>query len=123
MVAAMTKKPSLPPALFTRSVSAAGLSALAAALMLASASPAAAWIDDDDDHIAAREALRRGEILPLTRILQISLARVPGDVIEVDLDREDDGWEYEIKILTSTGRVREVTLDARTGRIIKIEDD
>jgi uncharacterized membrane protein YkoI len=30
---------------------------------------------------------------------------------------------YEIKILTSTGRVREVKIDARTGAVLKIEDD
>ena len=90
------------------------------ALALLAASPA---IADDDDHIAAREALRRGEILPLSAVLDIALRRVPGDVIEVDLDREDDGWEYEIKVLTATGRVREVTMNARTGVILEIEDD
>ncbi len=117
MLASMMKTLSPP-----RPFSAACLSALAAVLLLASAPPSTAWADDDD-HIAAREALQRGEILPLTRILNIALERVAGDVIEVDLDREDDGWEYEVKILTPTGRVREVTLDARTGRILKIEDD
>jgi len=30
---------------------------------------------------------------------------------------------YEVKILTRKGRVREVELDARTGALIKIEDD
>lgn len=83
------------------------------------AAPAAA----DDDHVAAREALRRGEILPLAQVIDIATRRVPGDVIEVDLDREDDGWEYEIKVLTPSGRVREVTLNARTGVILEIEDD
>jgi uncharacterized membrane protein YkoI len=78
---------------------------------------------DDEDHIAAREALRRGEILPLNHILQIALRRVPGDVIEVELERDDEGWEYEVKVLTSTGRVREVTLNARNGAILKVEDD
>lgn len=76
-----------------------------------------------DDHIAARAALQRGEILPLNAVLDIALRAVPGDVIDVELDREDDGWEYEIKVLTPTGRVREVTLNARTGAILEIEDD
>ncbi len=95
--------------------------ALFAALALAfAAGPAFA---DDSDQIAAREALARGEILPLNAVLEIVQRRVPGDVIEVDLDREDTGWEYEIKVLTSTGRVREVTLNARNGAILEIEDD
>ena len=78
---------------------------------------------DDDDHIAAREALRRGEILPLTRILDIALRAVPGDVIDVELDRHRGQWRYEVKVLTSTGRVREIKMDARTGVVQEIEDD
>lgn len=96
--------------------------ALILGLGLIVAAPAAtAWADDD--HIAAREALRRGEILPLNAVLEIALRAVPGDVIEVELERERRGWEYEVKVLTSTGRVREVTLDARSGAILEIEDD
>ncbi|HRN61395.1 MAG TPA: PepSY domain-containing protein [Luteimonas sp.] len=78
----------------------------------------------DDDHIEARRLLQRGEILPLNHILQIVQRRVPGDVIDVELDRSSKhGWEYEVKVLTSTGRVLEVDLNARTGEIRKIEDD
>lgn len=99
------------------------LSALiAAALVMGAAGPVLAR-DDDDDHLAAREALRRGEILPLSRILTIVERRVPGDVIDVDLDRDDGVWEYEVKVLTSTGRVREVKLNARNGAVLEIEDD
>lgn len=83
--------------------------------------------DDDDkkqrEHDAIREALQRGEALPLVRILGIAQQAVPGDVIEVELERKRDGLVYEIKILTQTGRVREVKVDARTGTVLKIEDD
>ncbi len=49
---------------------------------------------------------------------------MPGDVIDVELERDDDGrWQYEVKVLTSTGRVREVKLIARTGVVREIEDD
>jgi uncharacterized membrane protein YkoI len=71
-------------------------------------------------HQDALEALRRGEILPLAKILEISTAQVPGDVIEVEFK---GGPVYEVKILTPDGRIREVKLDARTGALIKIEDD
>jgi uncharacterized membrane protein YkoI len=72
---------------------------------------------------AIREALQRGEALPLARILAIAQQAVPGDVIEVELERERNALIYEIKVLTSNGRVREVEIDARTGSILKIEDD
>jgi uncharacterized membrane protein YkoI len=75
------------------------------------------------DHTAVREALQRGEVLPLVKILAIANKEVPGDVIEVELEDEDQALVYEIKILTATGRVREVNIDARTGAVLKIEDD
>jgi uncharacterized membrane protein YkoI len=75
------------------------------------------------DHTAVREALQRGEVLPLVKILAIANKEVPGDVIEVELEDEGEALVYEIKILTSTGRVREVKIDARTGAVLNIEDD
>lgn len=75
------------------------------------------------DHSAVREALQRGEVLPLMKILAIANKEVAGDVIEVELEDEREALVYEIKILTSTGRVREVKIDARTGAVLKIEDD
>ncbi len=65
-------------------------------------------------------AMRRGEILPLTRILEIANRHVAGDIIEVEYE---GGPKYEIKILTASGRVREVKLNARTGALLEIEDD
>lgn len=79
--------------------------------------------DDDRDHEEARALLQRGEILPLAHVLELVRGIEPGDVIEVELDRDDGVWEYQVKVLTPTGRVREVTLDARDGRLLKLEDD
>ena len=36
---------------------------------------------------------------------------------------EDEKLVYEIKILTSNGRIREVEFDAGTGAVLSIEDD
>jgi uncharacterized membrane protein YkoI len=99
------------------------LLAVAATVAFGATAPAASARSDDDDHIAAREALRRGEILPLSRILAIVQRRAPGDVIDVELDRHHGAWRYEVKVLTSTGRVREIKLNARDGAILEIEDD
>lgn len=75
------------------------------------------------DHVAAREALRRGEILPLSRILSIATTAVPGDVVLVRLIRQDYGWRYRVRILTEMGHLRLVRIDAATGRIIEIVDE
>jgi uncharacterized membrane protein YkoI len=75
------------------------------------------------DHDDAREAVRRGDALPLSEILRIVRNAEPGDVIEVELEREHGRLEYEIEVLTRTGQVRNVTLDARTGAILETEDE
>jgi uncharacterized membrane protein YkoI len=107
-------KPSIVPGTVLAAVS------LAIGLAASWPGPAAAG---DEDHVEARALLRAGKILPLARILELALKRVPGDVIEVDLDHEARGWEYDVKVLTANGRVRKVTLDAKTGVVLKIKDD
>jgi uncharacterized membrane protein YkoI len=79
--------------------------------------------DKKGEHNLVREALQRGEVLPLLKILAIAGQHVPGDVIEVELEDEDKVLIYEIKVLTDTGRVREIKIDARTGAVLTIEDD
>lgn len=79
--------------------------------------------DKRNEHNLVREALQRGEVLPLEKILAIATQQVPGDVIEVELEDEKRMLIYEIKILTGTGRVREVKIDARNGKVLSIEDD
>lgn len=99
--------------------------ALASALHLSTTTAVIA--DDDEDELSEQEevrlALKRGEVLPLVRILAITEKEVPGDVVEVELEREAGKLVYEITVLTAGGRVREVILDARTGVILKTEDD
>lgn len=83
--------------------------------------------DDSDgdarEHDAIRGALQRGEVLPLARILAIAQEKVPGDVIEVELESKRGALIYEIKVLAQSGRVREIKIDARNGTVLKIEDD
>ncbi|HET8900236.1 MAG TPA: PepSY domain-containing protein [Rhodanobacteraceae bacterium] len=109
----------------TRTASVLLLLVAVAALSVLLAPPLAdAGHDRHHDHLEARELLRRGEILPLSRILEQVRKRQPGDVIEVELEHSDHhGWEYEVKVLTSEGRVRKVKVNAGDGSIRKIEDD
>lgn len=96
----------------------------AAAAAALSASGAVASEHKKQSHEAARQALLRKEVLPLTRILAIAAERAPGEVIEVELEQGDNGrLKYDLKILAKTGRVRELELDAKTGATLKLEDD
>ncbi len=99
------------------------LTALCAVAILAGTG-AVAGEHKKKDHEAARQALLRHEVLPLTRILAIAAQRAPGEVIEVELEQADSGrLKYDLKILGKNGRVRELELDAKTGATLKLEDD
>lgn len=75
------------------------------------------------DHDEAREAYEQGEALSLAQILPLALRAVPGEVLEVEIEREHGRLVYEIEILARSGRVRKVTLDARTGALLEVEDE
>ena len=100
-----------------------GVVASLALVVMGSLFPASVAVAGKDDHVEARRLLQKGEILPLAQILEIAQKRVAGDVIEVELEQEDQGWEYKVKVLTPTGLVRKITLNARNGVVIKIKDD
>ncbi|WP_020179700.1 PepSY domain-containing protein [Methylopila sp. M107] len=69
----------------------------------------------------ARAALQRGEIRPLEQVLDAARREVPGDVVKVELERDDGRWTYEIKILTPAGERREVELDAKSLQILEVD--
>lgn len=94
---------------------------LFALIVLLLAAPALA----DDDHDRARAALERGEILPLSRILAVVEREVGGRIIEIDLDRDDGRYVYEVEAVSRDGRLVELSIDAATGAILDrdYEDD
>ncbi len=95
--------------------------ALLAFLLAGAVVPATA--DDDDEHDRVRAMMERGEVLPLSAILEIVAREAPGEVIEVDLDEDDGEVIYEIEVLNERGRVLEIEIDAVTGEVLEIEED
>lgn len=88
---------------------------LLALSLLLPAGAARAGVDQEE----ARAALAAGAIRPLAEILAIVDQRWLGRAIEVELDREDGRWTYEIKLLPPSGRVFELELDAATGALLR----
>ena len=76
---------------------------------------------DRDDHDRARRALEAGEVLPLSEILAAVEAAQPGRVIEVELERDDGRWVYELELVAPDGRLVEIEIDAATADILDIE--
>lgn len=99
----------------------APLVALALGSLLAP--PALARRGRGGDHDDARAAVAAREALPLTRIVEIAQRAVPGEIVEVELEHEHGRLIYEVEVLTRTGRLRKVEIDARTGQVLEIEDE
>jgi uncharacterized membrane protein YkoI len=85
----------------------------------------AARAEDEDDHDQARRALKRGEIRPLTDIMAQLQGQLGGEVIEVSFKNKRGGrtYAYEFTVLTPSGRISEVLVDAATAKILEREDD
>jgi uncharacterized membrane protein YkoI len=93
---------------------------LAAGLILAGLIPAnPSLADDRHDHDRARQALEAKEILPLQTILSRIERQHPGQIMEVELEREHGRWRYEIKLLRSDGALMKLEIDARDGSLLR----
>ncbi len=89
-------------------------------LLFLCALPARAGLDDFQ---RAREALERGEVLPLGTILSIVEKEIDARVIEVEFEEEGGQYIYEFELITPDGRLLEARADAVDGRILSIEED
>ena len=77
----------------------------------------------DDDHVNARKLRESGEIMPFEKIIERARAEKPGEVLETELDREHGRYVYEVEIVDEAGQVWEIKLDAKTGKLMKMERD
>lgn len=94
------------------------LSAIAAVLLAGHARA------DDNDQEIARRALLEGRIKSLSEITKAVEPKLPGKILSVEIDVEDNGQiVYEFDVIDPAGRLYEVEVDAATGKILKIEDD
>lgn len=77
----------------------------------------------EGDHDRALLLRHKGEILPLTEILQRVTGQYPGQALEVELKERKPHPVYEIELLGNDGVVREITVDAVDGHVITVETD
>lgn len=71
------------------------------------------------DHDRARAALQAGEILSLQQVLTRVQPQYPGEVLGVELEREDGRWIYELKLLQPGGRLVRLDVEAKTGEVLR----
>lgn len=95
-------------------------SALTALLLTGLALPAG-WASDKPDHERARAAVQAGQALPLPTLLERLQRTHPGQVLELELEREGGRWIYEVKLLQAGGQLLKLELDAATGEVLRAQ--
>lgn len=93
----------------------------AVALWVCSLAAAPAWASDRADHERALQAVQAGQVLPLTTVLERLGREHPGQVLEVELERERGQWIYEIKLLSADGQLLKLKLDAGTAAVLRMK--
>ncbi|KKA07786.1 Peptidase propeptide and YPEB domain protein [compost metagenome] len=89
--------------------------------LLAFCSLAVARDLDQDEALQLRQ---QGVILPLEQLLQQALDRHPGaKLLEAELEEKHGVYIYEVELLDTDGVVRELDLEAATGRLLKDKED
>lgn len=67
-----------------------------------------------------REVAQAGDVMPLGAVLRVIGQRYPGRALDAQLREPDGAAEYHIKWLGNDGTVREITVNARTGEILRV---
>ncbi len=84
---------------------------------------ASAIAKDHDDAERAYRGARSGDFLPVAELMRTVRAAYPGEIVETELEDDDGKVHYEFYVLQADGRMIEVKVDARSGRILTVEGD
>ena len=80
---------------------------------------------EDVSQAEARRLQAAGEILSFEKISEIVRSIKPGDILEIELERNRKSgiYIYEVEILDAKGTVWEMDVNAGNGELIKMEID
>lgn len=59
----------------------------------------------------------------IQQAIETATAKAPGKVIEAELEAEHDTTVWEVEIVNSENKVLEVHIDAKTGKVIDVEEE
>lgn len=89
-------------------------------LILGVATLTPARADDAQDHERARGAVQAGQAMPWPLLRERLQRSHPGQVLALELEREDGRWVYEVKLLQADGQLLKLELDALSGRVLEM---
>lgn len=77
-----------------------------------------AWADDKDSKITD---LVKDAKVTIDQAIKTASEKVPGTVVEAELEKKHDKTVWEVEVLGADGNVTEVHIDAATGAVIDTE--
>jgi len=91
------------------------------ALAAGTISPTLAWADSEPDAETVREWVEAGEVLPLETILARHRERIPGRLLDLEVEHEHGRIVYKLEVVDKHGQVYEIYLDAQNGEWLGLE--
>ena len=79
--------------------------------------------DSGESATSAGRLSAKGDILSLEKISQKARSYTPGEILEVELEKKHGRYVYEVDILDADSQVWELKLDAKSGQLLKMEQD
>ncbi len=102
-----------------------GMIAVAISAMLALNGPA--WSDDKgkgkkDESKETVEMAAKAKVT-IDEAIKIATEKVPGKVVEAELEKKHDTLVWEVEVVTEENKVLEVHIDAESGDVIDVEEE
>lgn len=92
----------------------------AALTLIAALSAPVSWAGvDAHEYQQLQQAITSGEILPARQILDQVEKSHPGKIIEMELDRDNQRWVYDVKVLRADGTAIKLELNAKDGALLQ----
>lgn len=92
---------------------------LAIGTVLALGTPA--WSDKKKGEEADIATLAKDAKITIEQAVKTAVEKVPGTVVEAELEQKHDKTVWEVEVLGADGKVTEVHIDAITGAVIDTE--
>ena len=80
----------------------------------------AGWRQQQDE---ARDAVRRGQHVPLPRVLETLRRRTPGRQLDAGLEVRDGRTVYRVRWAAADGRRIDYLVDAESGAVVRAEGE
>jgi uncharacterized membrane protein YkoI len=98
--------------------------AISLAIALSIVASQAVWADsgelrDRSDHDRARLSFQQGQLRSLSQLLEELGPQFGGEIIEVELMRNNGTYHYQFRVLAPNGQVSVHSVDAASGKVIQ----